>query len=102
MMGKNIFERLNAGRPPVQKTNSKQSQKIQHAQKVLMWVQRWTEPTIGIRDFRVYGPRPRDHESALSAARTLTRNGWLEPMQVRRYDSHMWRIIRKPIIDPKL
>jgi hypothetical protein len=94
-----IFDKLSAGRPPIEKTN-KQLQKIQHAQRLLDFLQRWSKPVVRARDIRIYGPRPRDRESAINAARILTEQGWLNPVQSRRYDSREWLIVRKPIIHP--
>ena len=96
-----VFDRLNERRPPAEKA-TRQPHKIQHAQRVLEWILRWNEPTIRARDIRLYGPRPRDRQNAIDAAKFLAEQGWLEPMRVRRYDSHMWRVVRKPIIDPQL
>jgi hypothetical protein len=72
------------------------------AQKLLDWLQHWNEPTICARDIRIYGPRPRNRESALNAARILVENGFLSPAPTNRYDRHVWVIVRKPIIQPRL
>ena len=98
---KGIFERLAKGRP-LTKITSKRPQKIQHAQKVLDWLQRWNKPVVHERDFRVFGPRPRNRESAINAARILAERGWLRAIPTRRYDSHAWQVIQKPIILPQL
>jgi hypothetical protein len=78
------------------------SQKIQHAQRVLDWLQRWDGPVVGLRDFRAYGPRPRDPESASSAAKILVAHGWLRPLQAHRCDRQVWQIVRRPIINPTI
>jgi hypothetical protein len=95
-----LFERLDKGRPAPTEEAIKQPQKIQRAQKLLDWLQHWGEPTICARDLCVYGPRPRDRESAIDSAKFLAEQGWLSPIQTHRYDRHAWRIVRKPIINP--
>jgi hypothetical protein len=75
------------------------SPKIQHAQKLLDFLQRWDKPTITWRDISQYGPRPlRNPKSAIDSAEILVRNGWLTPAKKHRYDMHKWHIVRKPII----
>jgi hypothetical protein len=101
-MGEDIFERLNKERPSTEKIISEQDQKIQHAQKVLDWLQRWDKPVVRRKDFRVYGPRPRDRKSMLDSTEILVRNGWLSPIRSRRYDGHTWQVIRKPTIAPEV
>jgi hypothetical protein len=93
-VAKDIFERLDKGRPPIEE-GAKRPQKIQHAQRLLDWLQHWTEPTIRARDIRIYGPRPRDRESAIDSAKILVEHGWLVPNKTRRYDSQEWQIVRK-------
>jgi hypothetical protein len=99
-MANDIFERLNAGRPT--EVAAKRSAKIQHAQKLLDWLQRWPKSIVYARDFCVYGPRPRDRKNAISSAEILVASGWLIPTQTHRYDSQAWRIVQKPIIFPQL
>jgi hypothetical protein len=93
-----LFERL--GRPPPTNKAQGNSRKLQHAQRTLDWLQRWSKPTVRPKDMRVYGPRPRDRESALSSAGILVEHGWLVPVKTRRHDSREWQIVRKPIIRP--
>jgi hypothetical protein len=101
-MAASIFERLKKGRPPTEIT-SKRPQKIQHAQKLLDWLQRaQTKPTITARDIYTYGPRPRDRESAIDSAKFLVEQGWLVRNQTHRYDRHEWQIVRKPVIHPTI
>ena len=76
------------------------SPEIQHAQKLLDFLQRWDKPIVRAREIRVYGPRPRDRKSVIDAARILAEQGWLNPVRPRRYDSREWLIVRKPIIHP--
>jgi hypothetical protein len=98
-MANSIFERLRAVRP-VQESN-KRPQKIEHAQRLLDWLQGWTKPTICAREICTYGPRPlRKREKAGSAARILVKNGWLAPIPTHRYDMEAWQIVRRPIIYP--
>jgi hypothetical protein len=63
MAAPDLFSRLARGRPPTEAT-AKRPQKIQHAQKLLNWLQRWNKPTVTVRDIHIYGPhpaRPRKH-----------------------------------------
>src|SRR4029077_4622531 len=55
--GQGYLERLDKGRPPIEEV-IKRPQKIQHAQKLLDWLQHWAKPTISARDICIYGPRP--------------------------------------------
>jgi hypothetical protein len=96
MAAKDIFDRLERGRPsPIEK-----AQEPSPAQRLLDWLQHWDAPTICARDILTYGPRPRDRESTFNAARILVENGWLSPAPTHRYDRHVWVVIRKPIIQP--
>src|SRR5262245_14174147 len=90
-----FFARYIDNPPPI-----KQPHKIQHAQKLLDWLQRWSKPTVTVRDIHIYGPRPRDRESTLSSAKILVENGWLNPIQARRYDGHIWQVLRRPVVRP--
>src|SRR5262245_36599013 len=96
-----IFKRLEKARSPVEKTIQR-PENIQHGQRLLEWLLRWPNPTVRGKDIRIYGPRPRDRKSMLDSADVLVRHGWLSPVQSRRYDGHIWQIIRKPIIPPKV
>src|SRR5262245_46748707 len=98
-VAKDIFERLDKGRPPVDVISTR-TQKIQRAQKLLDWLQHWAKPTIRARDICIYGPRPRDRESAIDSAKFLAEQGWLIPNKTSRYDSREWQIVRRPIIRP--
>src|SRR5262245_58896334 len=102
MAVRDIFERLDKGRPPTEAVISKRSQKIQHAQKLLDWLQRWTKPTVCFRDIHIYGPYPRDRESTLNAAKILVDNGWLVPITRHWRDMHKWQVVRKPIVCPEV
>ena len=73
------------------------------AQRLLDFLQRWPKPTISPRDIRVYGPNSlRDKKSAVDAAETLVRNGWLVPIKTRRHSERAWQIIRKLIVSPNV
>jgi hypothetical protein len=93
-----LFDRL--GRPPVE-DKIKRPQKIEHAQRLLDWLQGWTEPTISARQICIYGPSPiRKREKAGEAAAILVKTGFLRPIPTHRYDRQAWQIIRKPVVYP--
>jgi len=88
---------------PESKPTKKETQEISPAQKLLDWLQRWGKPTVCVGDIRVWGPASlRTREKAISAATVLVGGGWLTPVWQRRYDAHVWRIVRKPIVQPKV
>ena len=94
----NLFERLVHGRPA--EAAVKQPHK-DPAQLLLDWLQRWTKPTISIRDIHIYGPQSiRDRERAIRSAEVLVDYGWLIPLKAHRYDMRAWQIVRKPIVHP--
>jgi hypothetical protein len=96
-----LFERLDKMRPPPVEEASKQARKLLPAQKLLDWLQHWTEPTVSARDICIYGPNSiRDRKSAIDSAEILVKNGWLVPIKTRRHDMHEWQVVRKPIIQP--
>src|SRR5262249_45287657 len=102
-----LFERLNKGQPTLMKAPEPSP-----AQKLLDWLQRWNKDTITTSEICVWGPRPlRNRKRALDAAERLVRNGWLIPIGVRRrtnrvkarkYDSHAWQVVRRPVLDPNV
>ena len=100
-MATTIFKRLEKARSPVEKTIQR-SQKVQHAQKLLNFLQRWPKSTVWTKDILIFGPRPRDRESVIDSTNILVEQGWLVPNKTRRYDSREWQIVRKPIINPTL
>jgi hypothetical protein len=101
-MAASQFERLDQGRPPTEEA-VKQPQKLQHAQKSLEWFQRWNKPAVNIRDFHIYGSRPRDRESTLNTAKILVENGWLSPLQSCRFTTdRLGKLVRKPIVRPQV
>jgi hypothetical protein len=77
------------------------AQKLQPAQMLLTWLQRWNKATISEREIRIYGPRPlRSRESARRSAEELVRHAWLRPLQMRPHDMRAWEIVRKPTLSP--
>jgi len=84
-----------------QPTPIERPQQVQHAQKLLDWLQRWDKPTLCGRDILQYGPYSlRNPKNAIASAEILVRNGWLAPAKLHRYYMHKWQVIRKPIIYP--
>ena len=95
-----LFERLGKGRPPPAEPGGV-ARKLLPAQKLLDWLQHWTEPTVSARDICIYGPNSlRDRRSAIDAAEILVKTGWLILNKTRRHDMNEWRIVRKPIVHP--
>ena len=96
----NLFERLSAGRPPVEKPTPKPTSLPIHwaAQKLLDWLQNvWKEPVVRAQDIYRRGPNCiRDKESALKAAEILERRGWLIPMKGPHWNSKIWQITTGP------
>jgi hypothetical protein len=108
-MARNLFERLDAGRPPLTEKRTgpppiekatKQAYKINHAQTLLAWLQRRNKSTISIREIRLYGPHSvRKREIATESVETLTKHGWLIPVETHRSNWRHWQIVRnEPII----
>jgi len=100
----NLFERLGQQpSPPTTKETQEPlpDQKLEPAQKLLDWLQRWNKDTVCMKDILQYGPNSlRNPRKALDAAHTLVRNGWLEPAELHRYDMHKWHIARNPVVPP--
>jgi hypothetical protein len=94
-VAKDIFERLNAGRPPQEPAPPPVPLA---AGKLLGWLQNnWKEPTIRVRDICRFGPNPiRDRESVIKMAEILVGCGWLVPMKPHRCDTKRWRITIGP------
>jgi len=115
-MVRNLFERLDAGRPPPPTPETppsplpptekkieqapteraiKQTYKINHAQTLLAWLQRRNKSTISIREIRLYGPCSiRKREIATDSVEVLTKHGWLTPVETHRSNWRHWRIVR--------
>jgi hypothetical protein len=90
-----LFERLNAGRPPLPATEGTEHKKYQSIERLLNWlVNNWPQDTITARQIRVYGPYPlRDEPKAiLNLAQDLCQRGWLIPLKPRRHDARAWKI----------
>jgi hypothetical protein len=88
---KNLFDRLADKRPQNLVAERKELPRgdIEDAQKLLDWLQRWAKPSLSVRDIRIYGPYSlRNQESAIRAAETLARQGWLI-----RTKTH-WQLVR--------
>jgi len=128
----NLFKRLDAGRPaPVEEKIEPQIEplplpekkiepppiesigppteewwppprKVDHAQKLLDWLQRWDKPTVTARDIRIFGPHSgRTREITYSSIELLVRHGWLVPFKLRGTRRRRWRIVRKrPVAHP--
>jgi hypothetical protein len=93
----NLFERLVKERP----SSAKVQPHKDPAQLLLNWLPRSPEPTITVRQIRVYGPHSiRNRRSAIDAAEILVANGWLKPIKPSRPDTYAWQIVRKNIIHP--
>ena len=76
--------------------------KKEPAQLLLDWLmQRWPKNTVSRRDISNHGPRPiRNRQSAIDAAETLERYGWLVPAPTHRHDRRVWKIVPKPVVRP--
>jgi hypothetical protein len=102
----NLFERLDQGRPAPPSKKAQESlpdPKLQRAQKLLNWLGRWPGSTIYMRDILQFGPYAlRNPKKAIAAAEVLVKGGWLIPERTRRYDAHLWQIVRKPIALPTI
>jgi hypothetical protein len=62
---------------------------------LLKWIrEKWTGPTISLRDIYGRGPRSvhHDRQSALAQAEILERNGFLIPLKSHRRDRRVWKI----------
>ena len=65
------------------------------AQRLMAWLPRWPQPTISVRDVRLYGPNSlRDPKLAADAIAVLTGYGWLIPVQTRQHNMNSWQIVR--------
>jgi hypothetical protein len=97
-VAKDIFDRLDRGRPPIEK-----AQRISPSQKLLNFLQHWGKPTVCTREILIYGPRSlRNPISAIASAETLVKYGWLVPAKKRRRDMRKWEIVRRPVIPPTI
>jgi hypothetical protein len=113
-MVRSLFERLDAGQlpPPVERKIEQAPtekliepppieewpppRKVDHAQRLLDWLQRWDKPTVTARDIRIFGPHSgRTRELTHSSVEILVKHGWLVPLKVNQRNRYRWRIVRK-------
>jgi hypothetical protein len=95
----NLFERLNAGRPPLPATEDSEHKKYLSIERLLIWLtHNWPGDTITLRQIRNFGPYPLRNEAkaALDLAQDLVKRGWLSPIKPRRHDSQVWKIGPRP------
>jgi len=75
--------------------------KVDPAQLLLDFLQRWKKPTVSEREIRIYGPGCiRTRESVINTTEVLTRRGWLTPHKAHRRNKLEWQIIRQPLVHP--
>lgn len=89
----NLFDRLNAARPPSTEEPAPPPIPLA-AGRLLAWIQNnWKKPVIRVRDICRFGPNSiRDRESASKMVEILVGGGWLVPAKPHRCDSKQWRI----------
>jgi hypothetical protein len=90
-----LFERLNAGRPPLPATEGTEHKKFPSIERLLNWLtHNWPGDTITARQIRVYGPYPLRNEkkATLDLAQGLVERGWLIPLKPERHDTRKWKI----------
>ena len=99
-----LFERLATMVPPSAEKTQEPPPQQKHlpAQQLLNWlIQRWDREILWARDIRQFGPSAlRNPKTAIDAAETLVKDGWLVPEPTRRYDAHKWRFVRRPVAKP--
>src|SRR5262245_44440394 len=109
---KDIFERLDKGRPPTEAPPSPEIirmgpaavtippavHKAHPTEKFLSWLLNyWTKPTISLREICRHGPSDtRNWESAMDLAETLVQRGWFIRRETQRRDMRVWQILREP------
>jgi hypothetical protein len=99
----NLFERLNKRPPAAEPREKLPRDDLEHAQRLLDFLQRCQKPTITEREIRIYGPQSiRDRKSAIRSAEILVHFGWLTPIRSAYYNGRMWQITRKPIVGPSV
>jgi hypothetical protein len=101
----NLFERLAqeqpAPSPPPLPSPAKKTQKPPPAQLLLDWLLCWNKSTVTVRDICIYGPYSiRGRKTAIDAAETLVKNGWLTLNKPYRPNTHTWQIVKKLIVQP--
>jgi hypothetical protein len=90
-----LFERLNAGCPPLAAEGTIEHEKSQSIERLLRWlVNNWRGNTITLRQICLYGPYPlrAEQKAALGLTLGLVERGWLIPLKPRRHDSRAWEI----------
>jgi|SRR5262249_3931761 len=100
-----IFEKLDRNRTPAPAAEESKSPRKEptSAQKLLNWLQHWEKNTVCVRDILVYGPNSLRHKKiAVIAAEVLVEFGWLTPQKTRAYNHRVWKIVRKPIVNPSV
>jgi hypothetical protein len=67
-------------------------------EKCLDWlVNRWSKPSVRIRDFLRFGPpAARNRKSAIAMAELLAANGWLRRVETRQHNMKLWQVVRGP------
>jgi|SRR5215472_3038703 len=95
----NLFDRLDARRPPVEQ----KLQQPNHAQRMLDFILRWPRSSISVSDLMTYGPRPKQNaEGVRKLATILEKQGWLTKRDTPKKNMLHWNITRRPIIHPEL
>jgi len=96
----NLFDRLDRGRPPAE---AKQPTKPSKEQRLLDWLLKWPQPTIGAAQILMNGPRStRKQKDADNATEVLVKHGWLTPLKTNQSNWRQWQIVRKPIVHPTI
>jgi hypothetical protein len=98
----NPFGRHGGEKKPSIERRLRRALKLEPAQLLLDWlIQDQTKTFISARDICRLGPgQIRKLECAIEAARILTENGWLIPLETRRRDMRWWQVVRKPLLCP--
>ena len=92
-----IFERLNAGRPPPPENAIKQLRGDSPIEKLLDWlVNHWAKDTITAREIYTHGPNSiRDKKTTWGLAQILVEQGWLVPVNTHQRNMRAWKIVRR-------
>ena len=97
-MAGNLFDRLNAGRPPLPATEGTEQEKNQAIERLLNWlINNWPRDTITACQISHWGPYPLRNETdtVLDLMQNLCARGWTQPIKPQRRDSRVWRIGNK-------
>src|SRR5262249_6173504 len=82
-----------------------QPQKPLPEQLMLDWLlQRWPHQTVSSKQIYQYPPHSIhfDRENAIKTAEILERYGWLVPLPRRQRNWRVWKIMRRPVLYPKV